>query len=71
MTLKEADEAAKKGLPIIHDDGVHGRMEYKRIVQTGYHYTEEGARIPFVQLLDKCRNSVTSADPAFCSVKES
>lgn len=66
MTPKEADEAARQGLPIIHD----GR-EYKRIAQVGYRYDENGDRFPFVQLLEikNNRNSVTYAEPARCSLK--
>ena len=64
MTLKEADEAAWKFLPVIHDG-----IEYKRITQTGYRYDERRGRIPFVQLQSKYGNSVTYADPALCKVK--
>ena len=61
MTLREADEAAQMGLPVIHQG-----IEYSRITQTGYKYAENGDRVGFVQLLDKCGNSVTDADPAAC-----
>lgn len=65
MTLKEADEAAWKFLPVIYD----GR-EYKRITQTGYRYDERRGRVPFVQLLDKYQNSVIYADPALCTARD-
>lgn len=65
MTLKEADEAARKGLPVLCDG-----IEYKRITETGYRYNEKHERIGFVQLLDRRGNSVTYADPAHCTLKE-
>lgn len=65
MTMKEADEAAWKFLPVLCNG-----IEYKRITQTGYRYDERRGRIPFVQLLDKNRNSVIYADPANCTVKD-
>lgn len=65
MTPKEADEAARRTLPIVHEG-----IEYKRIIGAGYWYDEMGNRSPFVQLLDKnCYNSVVYADPARCSLK--
>lgn len=64
MTMKEADKAACMFLPIIYNG-----MEYRRITQTGYNYDERRGRIPFVQLLDKNKNSVTYADPALCTAK--
>ena len=65
MTPKEADEAAKQALPIVHEG-----KEYKRITEVGCRYDEKGNRRPFVQLLDKnCYNSVVYADPARCSLK--
>ena len=39
MTLKEADEAAQKRVPVIHRG-----IEYMRISQTGYNYDEKGNR---------------------------
>lgn len=63
MTLKEADEAARRCLPVIH-----GGIEYLRITETGYRYDEKGQRTGFVQLLDKCRHSVSYADPARCEL---
>lgn len=65
MTMKEADEAAWKFLPVICNG-----IEYKRITQTGYRYDERRGRIPFVQLLDKYKNSVVYADPAQCEAKD-
>ena len=65
MTSKEADEAAKKGLPVIYEG-----IEYKRITEVGYRYDGKGNRHPFVQLLDKnCYKSVVYTDPARCSLK--
>ena len=68
MTLKEADEAAQKGLPIIHQAPGQPAVEYRRIIQTGYEYNEKHERCGFVQLLDKNQNSVTRADPARCEL---
>lgn len=65
MTLKEADEAAWKFLPVLYNG-----IEYKRITQTGYRYDERRGRIPFVQLLDKYKNSVVYADPALCEIRD-
>ena len=63
MTLREADEAAQKGLPVIYDGTV-----YLRITETGYRYNDKHERIGFVQLLDKCGYSATRADPARCEL---
>ena len=63
MTLKEADEAAMKGLPVIYQG-----VEYIRITSTGYRYNEKHERTGFVQLLDKCGHSVIDADPARCEI---
>jgi hypothetical protein len=65
MTLREADVAALRMLPVVHDG-----IEYQRITQTGYTYDEQGNRHGFVQLLDKCDHSVVNADPARVYVKE-
>lgn len=65
MTLKEADEAAQRRIPVISQG-----IEYLRISQTGYNYNEKGERSGFVQLLDKSGHSVTYADPARCTLKE-
>ena len=48
MTLKEATEAAKKRMPVIHNG-----IEYLRTPQAGYDYDHQGNPTPFVQLLDK------------------
>lgn len=73
ITLKEADEAAVKGRPVIYQGIV-----YDKIVQTGYRYTiiktplpdgdyrEKIVRSGFVQLLDKNRHCVVVADPEQC-----
>lgn len=68
MTLREADEAAQKGLPIIHQAPGQPAAKYKRITQTGYTYDKNGHRRGFVQLLDKCGHSVVYADPACCEL---
>lgn len=73
MTLKEADEAAMKCLPVILTNlSMQGKaeIEYIRISQTGYSYDEKGKRHPFVQLIDKCGHSVSYADPADVKLKE-
>ena len=70
MTLKEADEAAVKRLPVICDDNIHERVEYKRIVRTGYLYDETGQRHGFVELLDKHGHSTTYARPEAVKLKE-
>ena len=57
MTLKEADEAAVRGLPVIYNG-----IEYRCICETGYRY-EAGRRIGFVVLKDRRANSVNRADP--------
>ena len=68
MTLKEADRAARKGLPIVHSEPGQPDIEYCRITQAGYKYGEKGRRSSFVQLLDKSGHSVTDANPAYCSI---
>ena len=70
MTLREADEAAQKGLPIIYQAPGHPGVEYKRITQTGYTYDKNGHRRGFVQLLDKSGHSVVYAEPGCCKLKE-
>jgi hypothetical protein len=70
MTLREADEAAQKGLPIIHQAPGYTPIKYTRITQVGYRYDENGHRSGFVQLLDKCGHSVTNADPAHCELEK-
>ena len=63
MTLKEADEAARSCLPVVHQ-----WITYLRIIHSGYHYNEKGERSGFVTLLDKCGHSVTQADPGRCEI---
>lgn len=73
MTLKEADEAAKKCLPVILTNmTMQGKqeIEYIRISQIGHSYDKKGKRRPFVQLLDKCGHSVVNADPKDVKLKE-
>lgn len=65
MTLREADEAAMKRLPVIHDG-----IEYVRITRTGYHYDENGKRRGFLELLPKCGDSITYARPEAVKLKE-
>ena len=65
MTLREADEAAMKRLPVIYDG-----IEYARISRTGYYYDETGQRHGFLELRAKCRNSVTQARPESVKLKE-
>lgn len=70
MTLKEADEAACKRLPIRMEKPGYPVLEYSRITRTGLVYLEDGRRGGYVELLDKNNNSVTEADPKWCSVIE-
>ena len=63
MTLREADEAAAKHLPI-----ESGGIVYVRILEIGYKYTDNGARVPFVRLKDKSGHSITDADPVRCKI---
>lgn len=65
MTLREADEAAVKRLPVIS-----GGIEYSRISRTGYRYDENGQRHGFLELLDKCGHSVTETKPEAVKLKE-
>ncbi len=65
MTLKEATEAAEKCLSVVHKD-----IEYLRISEAGYRYDSDGHRAPFVQLLDKCKHSVSYADPSRVTLAE-
>ena len=64
MTLKEADEAAVKHLPVMYNG-----KEYQRITRTGYSYDESG-RHGFVELCDKCGNSVLTVKPEAVKLKE-
>lgn len=63
LTMKEAQKAAIKCLPVISNG-----VEYKRICQTGYSYDEHGRWKPFVVLKDKRANSETYADPTRVSL---
>ena len=66
MTLDECREAAVKALPVVHLTmaGCHvSRITYARIKQVGVDINERGIESPFVQLLDKSRNSVCYARP--------
>lgn len=65
MKMREAGEAAMKGLPIIHQG-----IEYVRITEVGFKYDGKNGRVGFIKLLDKCGHSYTDADPALCTVKE-
>ena len=65
MTMREADEAAQKGLPV-----EHGGILYQRIYEVGYRYDKNLTRTPFVALLDKNGGSITYADPKLCTIKE-
>lgn len=67
MTLSECREAARKGLPVVHTAMIcchRDYITYIRISEIGYRYNEKEEEIPFVQLLDKNKHSVTYADPA-------
>ena len=70
MTPKEADRAAALGVPVILAEPGKEPREYERITQVGYNYHQGGWRTCFVQLLDKCGNSVVNANPAHCQPKE-
>ncbi len=65
MTLREADEAAAKHLPV-ESDGI----TYVRIIEIGYKYPQNGVRFPFVLLKDKSGNSTTDANPERCKIIE-
>jgi hypothetical protein len=64
VTLREADEAAVKRLPVIC-----GGLEYERITRTGYRYDEKGQRFGFIELYDRRGNSVTYAKPEAVELK--
>lgn len=64
MTMKEADEAAVKRLPVIFDG-----IEYQRISKTGYRYDESGQRHGFLELLAIRGHSVTIAKPEAVNLK--
>ena len=58
MTLREADEAARRCLPVVHDG-----ITYRRITEIGYRFDNNGQRSGFVVLLDRGGWSVTYAAP--------
>lgn len=60
MTLKEADDAAIRKVPIIHNG-----IRYTRITQIGYNYTALG-RFPFIQLEDRSGHMVIDVKPDEC-----
>lgn len=64
MNLREADEVARRGLPVMHNG-----LEYKRITRTGYIYDGKGGRIGFVELYDKNGKTVVYAEPAAVTLK--
>lgn len=64
MTLREADEAAVKMLPVVYNG-----MEFARITRTGYRYDENG-RHGFVELTERYTSSITYALPEHVTVKE-
>lgn len=59
--MKEADEAARMGLPVMFDG-----IEYERITETGFRYNDKLERFGFVQLMSKSKRSVVYADPGRC-----
>ena len=66
MTLEECREAAVKALPVVHLGVVAGHassITFARIKQVGVDINDKGIESPFVQLLDKSRNSVCYARP--------
>lgn len=65
MTLKEADEAARRCLPVVHDG-----ITYRRITEIGYRFDNKGQRSGFVVLLDRGGWSVTYAAPERCRIAE-
>ena len=64
MTLKEADDAARMGLPVLYRG-----IEYSRISETGYRYNEKRERSGFIKLLDRNGRSEVYVDPALCTLK--
>lgn len=62
MTLREADEAAQKRLPVIHQG-----IEYLRITETGYRYSEKAQahRLRATAQVRPQRNLPPSPDAAF------
>ncbi len=65
MTLREANEAAAKCLPIEYDG-----IAYVRISEIGYKYQKDGTCIPFVRLVDQCGHCTVDASPEKCKLAE-
>lgn len=74
MTLHEAEAAAENFLPVsckILISAEVKRIPYARITKTGYYYSAKGNKVPFVELYDVSRHSVTYAKPEDCeTIKE-
>lgn len=64
MTMKEADEAAQRCLPVIHNG-----IEYKRITRVGYWYDEKGQKHCFVELHPTFGNCVLFVEPRHVTLK--
>lgn len=58
MTLKEASEAARKCMPVLYD-----HVMYLRISAYGTKVSARGIEVPFVTLVDMCRNSTIDVRP--------
>lgn len=58
LTLKDVDEMAKRGEPILWKYG-RDEIVYPRIVEVGWRYDKDGTRHPFAVLEDKNGNSRT------------
>lgn len=68
MTLKECQEAAKRGVKVRHTTlGIS--TTYDRIEFVGYRYIG-GRELPTVRLVDKCGHSVTDAHPFDVQIEE-
>lgn len=63
MTMKEAHEAALKGLPVMYDG-----IEYERITEVGYRINDKLQCFGFVQLMSKNKRSVIYVDPNKCAL---
>lgn len=63
MTIKEANEAARRLLPVIFDG-----MEFERITQVGINYNDKGEPHYFLQILGKNHGSVVYVEPSRCEV---
>lgn len=58
MTLKEAAEVARKCMPVMY-----GKDMYLRISTYGVKVSARGIEVPFVTLVDMCRNSTVDVRP--------